>query len=202
MNSTIQKFVRAYKMAERLKKSDTTQTDIVQAAKKIYQEDNNGDEFCLDHAWRLLKNEMKWFTHNNPTADSSKKAKISESKAYTSGSNSKSEYNLTSSNLVCPQRKKAAKKKRKEKLGKTSANDVGKATEALKKLANVRKRQINVNDEYNKRLEKHTKRIDIRFEEHTKRLKEHTKWMEKHKKANDETKLIEIFDKDTSIMNE
>jgi len=140
--NAVQKFVRAYKMVERLKRSSLKQSDTVQAAKKIYRKDNNRDEFCLNHVQQLLKDRAKWFTHKDITGNSSKRATISESRIYTSSSNPESEYNSILPNLVHSQGRKAAKKKGKGKLGKTSSDDVvGKMAEALEKLTNLTKKR-------------------------------------------------------------
>jgi len=124
-----------------------------------------------------VKNESKWVGKDDP----SKRARLSESGAYTSSSNSNTptcEYNPTSPTFVPPPRRKATKRKGKEKIGETSSNDVSKTAKALERLATVKEKEVHVKDEYNKRLDEHTKRMD----EHSKCLEEHTKRMEEYSK--------------------
>jgi len=155
VNAAVQKFVGCYKSAVDLKKSGTTEKDTIEAAKKIYKKDND-HSFALEHAWQLLKNEPKW---NKSVDASSKRTKTSATGAYSSGTNPEtptSEYNPPSPTLICPQGRKAAKRKGKEKLGETSF-ETQKRAEALEKIASIREREVQVKDDYNKRLEEYKK---------------------------------------------
>jgi len=140
VNASVQKFVGCYKSAVDLKKSGTIERDTIKAAKKIYKKDNDLT-FALEHTWQLLTNEPKW---NKSVDASSKRTKTFATRAYSSNTNPEtpiSEYNPPSPTLICPQGRKAAKRKGKEKLGETSS-EKGKRVEAFEKLVNIREKEV------------------------------------------------------------
>ena len=80
----MQKFKDHYKQAISLKKSGCTNNDIMLNAYAIWKEDE-GTNFGLEHAWRLLKDQPKWLEQF--TESCFKRTKISAYGAYSSSSN-------------------------------------------------------------------------------------------------------------------
>jgi len=54
LNAAVQKIVGCYKVAFELNRSGTTESDIIEAAKRIFEKDYN-QKFILEHAWHLLR---------------------------------------------------------------------------------------------------------------------------------------------------
>ncbi|CAI8604271.1 unnamed protein product [Vicia faba] len=84
INPSIQKFVGCYKQAVSTQQSGSSESNIIQAAYKIYFQDE-GEKFIFEAAWRLLKDEPKWLTGSSEA--STKRTKNSASGAYSSSSN-------------------------------------------------------------------------------------------------------------------
>lgn len=126
LNSIIQKSERCYKAAFEKKKSGSSEYDIRQDAYTLYYQDE-GENFKLEFAWRLLKDERKW-----PNAASiegtSKITKISSSGTYSTTFNldmpSCCEYNATSPIVVCPIGTEVEQRNGKSKLEETSSANV------------------------------------------------------------------------------
>ena len=82
----MQKFKGHYKQAVSLKKSGCTNNDVIFHAYAIWKEDE-GNNFGLEQAWRLLKDQPKWF--DQFTKNCSKRTNISTFGTYSSSSNLK-----------------------------------------------------------------------------------------------------------------
>ncbi|PNX97492.1 glutathione S-transferase t2-like protein, partial [Trifolium pratense] len=122
VNSIVHKFVACYKAANEKKKSGSSESDIMGDAYTLFYQDE-GDQFKLEHAWRLLKDEPKWL--NSSFEGSSKRTKISASGAYSTTSNlnmpSNCEYNAVSPTVVCPAGTEVEKRKGTSKSEETSS---------------------------------------------------------------------------------
>ncbi|GAU21764.1 hypothetical protein TSUD_328890 [Trifolium subterraneum] len=122
VNSIVHKFVACYKAANEKKKSGSSESDIMGDAYTLFYQDE-GDQFKLEHAWRLLKDEPKW--SNSSFEGASKRTKISASGAYSTTSNldtpSSFEYNAASPTVVCPTGIEVEKRKEKSKSEETSS---------------------------------------------------------------------------------
>ncbi|KAG5068109.1 hypothetical protein JHK85_000486 [Glycine max] len=121
----MQKFKSYYKQAVSLKKSGCTDNNVKLNAYAIWKEDE-GTNFGLEHAWRLLKNQLEWlyqFTEN-----CSKRMKISASRAYSSSSNPETPIENVEVDTLSPifrlMGQKATKRKSKGKRVGTSTNPV------------------------------------------------------------------------------
>ncbi|XP_058772007.1 glutathione S-transferase T3-like [Vicia villosa] len=126
INPSVQKFVGCYKQALSTQKNGSSENNIMQAAYRIYFQDE-GEKFTFESAWRLLKDEPKWLTGSSEA--SAKRTKNSASGAYSSSSNpptpTSSEYNPSSPTLLRrPIGQKEAKRKEKEKIVEMSTPDV------------------------------------------------------------------------------
>ncbi|KAK2427156.1 glutathione S-transferase T3 [Trifolium repens] len=122
VNSIVHKFVACYKAANEKKESGSSEADIMGDACTLFYQDE-GEQFKLEHAWRLLKDEPKW---SNPSFEgASKRTKISASGAYSTTSNldmpSSCEYNAASPAVVCPAGIEVEKRKEKPKSEETSS---------------------------------------------------------------------------------
>ncbi|XP_058742226.1 glutathione S-transferase T3-like, partial [Vicia villosa] len=118
INPFVQKFVGCCKQAVSTQQSGSSESNIMQAAYKIYFQDE-GEKFIFEAAWRLLKDEPKWLAGSLEA--SKKRTNNSASEAYYSSSNpptpTSSEYNPPSPTLARrPIGQKAAKRKEKEKF--------------------------------------------------------------------------------------
>ena len=116
INSSINKFVGCYKQAVGLKKSGSSESDIILAAHDIFHHDMHR-KFTFEVVWRLMKDEPKWSASS--LEPSSKRTKNSTSGAYSPSSNPPT----PTSECNPPKRpigQKAAKRKEKEKLKETS----------------------------------------------------------------------------------
>ncbi|KAG4933202.1 hypothetical protein JHK87_047204 [Glycine soja] len=80
------KFKGHYKQVVSLKKSGCTNNDVIFHAYDIWKEDE-GNNFGLEQAWRLLKDQPKWF--DQFTKNCSKRTNISTFGTYSSSSNLK-----------------------------------------------------------------------------------------------------------------
>ncbi|XP_058782447.1 uncharacterized protein LOC131656905 [Vicia villosa] len=117
INPCVQKFVGCYKQAVAVKKSGSSESDIVSAACDIYYQDGH-EKFTFQSAWKLLRDEPKWL--GGSSEPSAKRTKSSASVAYSTSSNPPtptSEYDPPSPTLLHrPIGNKAAKRKQKEKF--------------------------------------------------------------------------------------
>jgi hypothetical protein len=117
INPSVQKFVGCYKQAVAVKKSGSSEADIVSAACDIYYQDGH-EKFTFQSAWKLLRDQPKWL--GGSSEPSAKRTKSSASGAYSTSSNPPtptSEYNPPSPTLLRrPIGQKAAKRKEKEKF--------------------------------------------------------------------------------------
>ncbi|CAK8562181.1 unnamed protein product [Lathyrus sativus] len=116
INPSIQKFVGCYKQAVSTQQSGSSESNIMQAAYKIYFQDE-GEKFTFEAAWRLLKDEPKWLAGSSEA--STKRTKNSASGAYSSSSNPQMSIEHDPSSPTLSRRpigQKAAKRKEKEKL--------------------------------------------------------------------------------------
>lgn len=160
LNNIVQKFAGCYKQAVQRKRSGSSESDIMADAYKIFCQDE-GEQFKLEYAWRLLKDEPKWAGESYGC--SSKRTKISASGAYSSSSNpetpTESGYDPASPTLVRPIGKKAAKKKGKEKASETSSIKIDfssletaleKKADAISKLAVAKEEENKIKVERNK----------------------------------------------------
>ena len=84
INMGMQKFKGHYKQAVSLKKSGCTNNNVMLNAYVIWKKDE-GTNFGLEHACRLLKDQSKWL--ENVTENFSKRMKISAFRAYCSSFN-------------------------------------------------------------------------------------------------------------------
>jgi hypothetical protein len=99
INPSVQKFVGCYKQALAVKKSGSSEDDIVSAACDIYYQDGH-EKFTFHSAWKLLRDEPKWL--GGSSEPSAKRTKSSASRAYSTSSNPPtptSEYNPPSPTL-------------------------------------------------------------------------------------------------------
>jgi len=124
LNSIVHKFVGCYKVAFEKKKSDSSKFDIMGEAYTLYYQDE-GEQFKLEHAWRLLKDEPKWSNTSFEGGSKSKRTKISASGAYSTTSNldtpSSCEYNAASPTVVCLTGTEVEERKGKSKSEETSS---------------------------------------------------------------------------------
>lgn len=122
LNSIVHKFVGCYKVAFEKKKSGSSESDIMGDAYTLYYQDE-GEQFKLEYAWRLLKDEPKW--SNTSFEGGSKRTKISASGAYSTTSNldmpSSCEYNAASPTVVCLTGTDVEERKGKSKSEETSS---------------------------------------------------------------------------------
>ncbi|KAG4969535.1 hypothetical protein JHK82_035232 [Glycine max] len=105
-----------YKQSVDLKKNGYTEIDVMVHTYSIWKEDE-GSNFTLENAWRLLKNQPKRSDQIKET--SSKRTKISTKGNYTPSSNSKKPIEAiesdTPSQIPRPMGQKSAKRKMKGK---------------------------------------------------------------------------------------
>ncbi|KEH15532.1 no-apical-meristem-associated carboxy-terminal domain protein [Medicago truncatula] len=186
INLSVNKFVGCYKDAITLKKSGTSESDIISATKDIYFQDTK-ENFAFENAWRLLKDEPKWLA--GLPEHSAKRTKNSASGEYSSSSNPPtptSEHNPS----LRPLGQKAAKRKEKEKFVEKSTpifdalkNDMNKRTEIMSVFA---RDYVRIESE---KVEIERKRVDAELQ----------------KAENDRERMkindLEILSKDTSNMN-
>ncbi|KAK2430581.1 glutathione S-transferase T3 [Trifolium repens] len=122
VNSIVNNFVACYKAANEKKESGSSESDIIGDAYTLFYQ-YEGEQFKLEHAWRLLKDEPKW--SNASFEGASKRTKISASGAYLTTSNldtpSRCEYNAASPTVVCPTGIEVEKRKEKSKSEETSS---------------------------------------------------------------------------------
>ncbi|CAI8607128.1 unnamed protein product [Vicia faba] len=149
INPSVQKFVGCYKQAVSTQQSGSSKSNIMQAAYKIYFQDE-GEKFIFEAAWRLLKDEPKWLAGSSEA--STKRTKNSASGAYSSSSNpptpTSSGYNPPSPTLSRrPIGQKAAKRKEKEKFIEmsTTPNKEKKVDAKIKKAESAEER-LKMND--------------------------------------------------------
>lgn len=167
LNSIVQKFVECYTLAFQNKKSDSSESVIMGDAYAIYYQDV-GEQFKLEFAWRLLKDEPKWSKTSFEGA--SKRTKISASGAYSISSNldtpSSCEYNTTSPTVVCPSGTEVEKRKGKSKSDETSSVNVElvEVQEIPKSKVLVMGELARVQDEQNKLKEKELNMKEREFE--------------------------------------
>jgi len=77
LNRAIGKFVGCYSQASEKHQSGSSENDILLNANTIFSQDV-GEDFKLEHVWRLLKDEPKWTMQcKDNLLDASKRAKIS-----------------------------------------------------------------------------------------------------------------------------
>jgi hypothetical protein len=76
INPSVQKFVGCYKQALAVKKSGSSEDDIVSAACDIYYQDGH-EKFTFHSAWKLLRDEPKWL--GGSSEPSAKRTKSSTS---------------------------------------------------------------------------------------------------------------------------
>ncbi|CAI8617600.1 unnamed protein product [Vicia faba] len=140
INPSVQKFVGCYKQAVSTQQSGSSESNIMQAAYKIYFQDE-GEKFIFEAAWRLLKDEPKWLAGSSEA--STKRTKNSASGAYSSSSNpptpTSSGYNPPSPTLSRrPIGQKAAKRKEKEKFVEMSTTPNGEKVEIERKKVDAK----------------------------------------------------------------
>jgi len=186
INPSILKFVGCYKDVVALKKSGTSESDIISAAKDIYYQDKH-ENFTFENAWRLLKDEPKWRAGSSEPSE--KRTKNSASGAYSASSNPPtptSEYNPQ----LRPLGQKAAKRKEKEKF-------VEKSTPKFDALKNDLNKRIEIMSGF--------ARDYARFESEKVEIERKRVDAELQKAENDRERMkindLEILSKDTSNMN-
>ena len=81
INGVVQKFCGCYNNAYKMKKSGTTEVDIVVMAREIYRSDGDKKPFTLLHYWEILRDKPKW-ANQYETQSSSKRTKINASGKY------------------------------------------------------------------------------------------------------------------------
>ncbi|KAJ1417755.1 No apical meristem-associated, C-terminal domain [Sesbania bispinosa] len=114
----MQKFVGCYVQAVRRRKSGCSENDVMNDAFAIFNQDE-GESFKFEYAWRLLKDNPKW--NSECGGGSSKRTKIYASGAYTSSSPSETPTNFdpdssSPSPLQRPMGTKMAKRKVKDEI--------------------------------------------------------------------------------------
>ncbi|XP_058782011.1 uncharacterized protein LOC131656283 [Vicia villosa] len=194
INPSVNKFVGCYKQAMNLKKSGSSEINIISAAYDIYYQDER-EKFTFESAWRLLKDEPKWLAGSSEP--SAKRTKNSASGAYSSSSNpptptSNEDNSPSPSSLRRPIGQKAAKRKEKEKLVERSTSDVKFNT---------------LQDDFQKKNELMSQfaRDYARIESEKVEIEKKRIDAEKHKAERDMVRLkindLQILSKDTSYMD-
>ncbi|CAK8536118.1 unnamed protein product [Lathyrus sativus] len=125
INGMVQKFVGCYKIALKVKKSGTSETDFMEDAHAIFAQDQD-TTFNLEYAWRLLKDEVKWRIVEELIGSSAKITKTYASGASSENPDTTSSYEFNSSSpMERPMGQKATKRKGK-------ASEISNATQDAK----------------------------------------------------------------------